>query len=504
MDFSINISASPHQTKTPALAIGVFSDGVLSAAADAIDRASNGAVRAVIKAEFTARAGSTLVLRHLEGVAAPRIVLVGLGKQAEYTPRMHARAEQAFAAYCVQARLTEATSTLAAIDCPSAPVRDRSRSAAAACGEASYHYDASFGKPDLNARPKLKKLTLQFANAADRVAATLGLTEGGALANGMSLARTLGNLPGNICTPTYLGEEAKALGKQFKSISVKVLDRKQIEALKMGSFLSVARGSAEEPRFIVLHYKGRAVAAKRGAKAAAGPIVLVGKGITFDSGGISLKPAATMDEMKYDMCGAASVLGTLRAVAEIGLPGEIIGLIPTCENMPSGTANKPGDVVTSMSGQTIEILNTDAEGRLILCDALTYAERYKPSAVIDIATLTGACVVALGKVNTGLFASDDALAEALLAAGKQSMDTAWRLPLDDAYQEQLKSNFADMANIGGQPGGAVTAACFLSRFAKAYHWAHLDIAGTAWRGGGDKGSTGRPVPMLLQYLINQA
>ena len=504
MDFSISISASPHQTKTPAIAIGVFADGVLSAAADAIDRASNGAVRAVIKAEFTARAGSTLVLRNLEGVAAPRIVLVGLGKQAEYTPRTHARAEQAFAAYCVQARLTEATSTLAAIDCPAAPVRDRARSAAAACGEATYHYDASFGKPDLNARPKLKKLTLQFANTADRVAATQGLAEGGALAHGMSLARTLGNLPGNICTPTYLGEEAKALGKQFKSLSVKVLDRKQIEALKMGSFLSVARGSEEQPRFIVLHYKGKPVAAKRGAKAAAGPIVLVGKGITFDSGGISIKPAATMDEMKFDMCGAASVLGTLRAVAEIGLPGEIIGLIPTCENMPSSTANKPGDVVTSMSGQTIEILNTDAEGRLILCDALTYAERFKPSAVVDIATLTGACVVALGKVNTGLFASNDALAEALLAAGKQSMDTAWRLPLDDAYQEQLKSNFADMANIGGQPGGAVTAACFLARFAKAYHWAHLDIAGTAWRGGGEKGSTGRPVPMLLQYLINQA
>jgi leucyl aminopeptidase len=504
MDFSISISASPHQTKTPAIAVGVFTDGVLSVAADAIDRASSGAIRAVIKAEFTGRAGSTLVLRNLNGVAAPRIVLVGLGKQAEYTPRVHARAEQAFAAFCVQARLTEATSTLAAIDCPTAPLRDRARSAAAACGEATYHYDASFGKPDLNARPKLKKLTLQFANAADRVAATLGLTEGGALAHGMSLARTLGNLPGNICTPTYLGEQAKALGKEFKSLSVKVLDRKQIEALKMGSFLSVARGSVEQPRFIVLHYKGKPVAAKRGAKAPAGPIVLVGKGITFDSGGISLKPAATMDEMKFDMCGAASVLGTLRAVAEIGLPGEIIGLIPTCENMPSGSANKPGDVVTSMSGQTIEILNTDAEGRLILCDALTYAERFKPSAVIDIATLTGACVVALGKVNTGLFASDDALAEALLAAGKQSMDTAWRLPLDDAYQEQLKSNFADMANIGGQPGGAVTAACFLARFAKAYHWAHLDIAGTAWRGGGEKGSTGRPVPMLLQYLINQA
>ena len=504
MDFSVSISASPHQTKTPALAVGVFADGVLSTAADALDRACAGTLRAVVKAEFSARAGATLVLRNLAGVASPRVVLVGLGKQADYNPRAHARAEQAFASFCVQARLADATSALAAIECGTTSVRERARAAAAACGEATYHYDASFGKPDLNARPKLKKVTLQFANAADRASATLGMTEGSALANGMSLARTLGNLPGNICTPTYLGEAAKKLGKEFKSISVKVLDRKQIEALKMGSFLSVARGSIEQPRFIVLHYKGKAAVAKRGAKVAAGPIVLVGKGITFDSGGISLKPAATMDEMKFDMCGAASVLGTFRALAEIGLPGEIIGLIPTCENMPSGTANKPGDVVTSMSGQTIEILNTDAEGRLILCDALTYAERFKPSAVIDIATLTGACVVALGKVNTGLFSTDDALAEALLAAGRQSMDTAWRLPLDDAYQAQLKSNFADMANIGGQPGGAVTAACFLSRFAKAYPWAHLDIAGTAWRGGGEKGSTARPVPMLLQYLINQA
>ena len=231
---------------------------------------------------------------------------------------------------------------------------------------------------------------------------------------------------------------------------------------------------------------------------------MVGKGITFDSGGISIKPAAGMDEMKYDMCGAASVLGTLRAVAELGLDREIIGLIPSCENLPGGRANKPGDVVTSMSGQTIEILNTDAEGRLVLCDALTYAERFKPAAVIDIATLTGACVVALGHVNTGLFSQDDALAEALLQAGRDANDTAWRMPLDDAYQEQLRSNFADIANIGGRDAGAVTAACFLSRFTKEYPWAHLDIAGTAWRNGKDKGASGRPVPLLMQYLLGQA
>lgn len=501
MDFSTHVTVSPHQIKTAALAIGVFADGVLSTTADIIDRASQGAVRAVVKSEFQGRTGSTLILRDLTGVTATRIVLVGLGKQADYNARAQAAGERAFAQVCVQARLTEGTSCLAGIAYGTSTARDRARIAASSVGEASYHYDASFGKPDPDARPKLKKVSLLVAKA-DQHAANEGLKEGRALAQGMSLARTLGNMPGNLCTPTYLGDTAKKLGREFKSIKVNVLDRKQIEALGMGSFLSVAKGSAEPPRFIVMHYKGKD-AIKKTAKSK-GPIVLVGKGITFDSGGISIKPAGTMDEMKFDMCGAASVLGTMRAIAEIELAGEVIGLIPACENLPSGTANKPGDVVTSMSGQTIEILNTDAEGRLVLCDALTYAERFKPSAVIDIATLTGACVTALGSVNSGLFSTDDALADALLAAGKQALDPAWRMPLDDAYQEQLKSNFADMANIGGPPAGAVTAACFLSRFTKSYSWAHLDIAGTAWRGGKDKGSTARPVPLLLQFLLNQA
>ncbi len=501
MDFSTHVTVSPHQIKTAALAIGVFADGVLSTTADIIDRASQGAVRAVVKSEFQGRIGSTLILRDLTGVTATRIVLVGLGKQADYNARAQAAGERAFAQVCVQARLTEGTSCLAGIAYGTSTARDRARIAASSVGEATYHYDASFGKPDPDARPKLKKVSLLVAKA-DQHAANEGLKEGRALAQGLSLARTLGNMPGNLCTPTYLGDTAKKLGREFKSIKVNVLDRKQIEALGMGSFLSVAKGSAEPPRFIVMHYKGKD-AIKKTAKSK-GPIVLVGKGITFDSGGISIKPAGTMDEMKFDMCGAASVLGTMRAIAEIELAGEVIGLIPACENLPSGTANKPGDVVTSMSGQTIEILNTDAEGRLVLCDALTYAERFKPSAVIDIATLTGACVTALGSVNSGLFSTDDALADALLAAGKQALDPAWRMPLDDAYQEQLKSNFADMANIGGPPAGAVTAACFLSRFTKSYSWAHLDIAGTAWRGGKDKGSTARPVPLLVQYLLNQA
>ena len=389
MEFSTQTTASLHQIKTAALAVGVFADGVLSPAADLIDRAANGAVRAVTKTEFRGRAGSTLVLRALPGVAAQRVVLVGLGKQDEYSARAHASAEQAFAAACVSAQLTEGVSTLAANPIADVAIIARARSAAIAAGSATYHYDASFGKPDRDARPKLKKI-VQIVERADAAQAQKGLREGAAIANGMELTRTLGNLPGNLCTPTYLGETAKRLAREYKSLKVEVMDRKQVEALGMGSFLSVARGSEEALRFIVLRHAGKP--AKKGAKASDGPIVLVGKGITFDAGGISLKPAATMDEMKYDMCGAASVLGSFRALAELELPLDVIGLIPACENLPSGKANKPGDVVTSMAGLTIEILNTDAEGRLVLCDALTYAERFKPSAVIDIATLTGACV----------------------------------------------------------------------------------------------------------------
>jgi leucyl aminopeptidase len=493
MEFSTQTTASLHQIKTAALAVGVFADGQLSPAAEVIDRASNLAVRNVVKSEFRGRPGTTLVLRGLAGVTAQRVVLVGLGKQSEYNARVLAKAEQAFASVCVGTRITEGVSTLASNPIEGVDLRARIRAAAIAAGAAAYHYDATFGSADREDRPKLKKI-VQVVDRADAAAAQQGLREGAAIAHGMDLTRTLGNLPGNICTPTYLGDTAKKLAREFASLKAEVLDRKQVEALGMGSFLSVARGSEEPLRFIVLRHQIKAT-----KKAKTGPVVLVGKGITFDAGGISLKPAATMDEMKYDMCG-----GTFRALAELELPVDVVGLIPACENLPSGKANKPGDVVTSMSGQTIEILNTDAEGRLVLCDALTYAERFKPSAVIDIATLTGACVVALGHVNTGLFSTDDTLAGALLAAGKQSLDPAWRMPMDDAYQEQLKSNFADIANIGGPPAGSVTAACFLSRFTKAYRWAHLDIAGTAWRGGKDKGATGRPVPLLMQYLLDQA
>ena len=320
------------------------------------------------------------------------------------------------------------------------------------------------------------------------------VTQGIAMVEGMNLAKDLGNLPPNICTPSYLGKAAQSLSKKT-SLKVEVLGRKQIEALGMGSFLSVTQGSDTPPQFIVMRHQG--------GKTGDAPIVLVGKGITFDTGGISLKPGEAMDEMKYDMCGAASVIGTMYAAALMKLKKNVIGVVPSCENMPSGSATRPGDIVKSMSGQTIEILNTDAEGRLILCDALTYVERFKPKAVIDVATLTGACIIALGHVHSGLFSDDEGLVSALTKAGQVSLDTVWRLPLDAAYHEQLKSNFADVANIGGRPAGSVTAACFLARFTEKYSWAHLDIAGTAWKSGAAKGSTGRPVPLLLNYLLEQ-
>lgn len=494
MEFSTQTTAGLQQVRSAALGVGVFADGVLTPAAEVIDRASEGAISAVLKTEFKGKANSHLVLRNLPGIKAERVIVIGLGKQETYRAAGHAAAEQTFASVCAGLNVTEGVSTLASVECEQTTLRSRARAMALAGRRSTYRYDLTRTK-DLEPAPRLKKLSL-WVSRSNAAEAQVGLTEGSAIGNGVNLARLLGDMPPNHCTPTYLGETAKKLGKEFKSLKVEVLDRKKIEAEKMGSFLSVARGSDEPPVFIVLRHTPKSGKAKGKA-----PLVLVGKGLTFDSGGISIKPSANMDEMKYDMGGAASVLGTMRAVAELELDREVIGLIAACENLPSGRANKPGDVVTSMSGQTIEILNTDAEGRLVLCDALTYAERFNPEAVIDIATLTGACVVALGHINSGLFSKDDELANELLAAGQETGDTAWRMPLDDAYQEQLRSNFADMANIGGMPAGSVTAACFLSRFTTAYPWAHLDIAGTAWKSGKDKGATGRPVPLLTQFLI---
>jgi leucyl aminopeptidase len=354
--------------------------------------------------------------------------------------------------------------------------------------------------PDLKTAPKPKARPLATVNVATAdaraaKAAAEGLRIGTAVAGGLALTRDLANLPPNICTPTYLGNRALQLGKEFSSIKTKVLDENGIKALKMGAFLAVTQGSDQPPRLIVCEYRG-------GRKNMA-PVCLVGKGITFDSGGISLKDPPAMDEMKFDMSGGAAVLGTLRAIAELKLPINVVSIVAAAENMPSGGAVKPADIVTTMSGQTVEILNTDAEGRLVLCDAITYSRRYKPAVVIDVATLTGACIIALGNHVSGLMSNTPALAAELESAGLRADDRAWRLPIGEEYVDQLKSNFADIANVGGREGGACTAASFLSKFAKDLQWAHLDVAGTAWVSGAQKGSTGRPVPLLVDFLIHR-
>ncbi|MEX3931108.1 leucyl aminopeptidase [Paraburkholderia phymatum] len=480
--------------KSDCVVIGVFESQTLSGAALEIDAATKGLLTRIVKAgDMDGKIGSTVFLHEVQGIGASRVLLVGLGKQDAFTQKAYGDAVRAAWRAILGTKVAQVTFTLA-----QAPVKERSsdwavRAAIVALRELTYKFTQMKSKPDNGARA-LKRIVFSV-DGADEKLAKVAAKQGVALANGMDLTKDLGNLPGNVCTPTYLANAAKKLAKDWK-LKVEVLAQKQLEALKMGSFLSVTKGSIEPAQFIVLQYQG--------GSAKAAPVVLVGKGITFDTGGISLKPGDSMDEMKYDMCGAGSVLGTLRAVAEMGLKLNVVGIIPTCENMPAGNATKPGDIVTSMKGLTIEVLNTDAEGRLILCDALTYAERFKPAAVIDIATLTGACIIALGHHNSGLFSKDDVLAGELLDASKEAGDPAWRLPLDDEYQEQLKSNFADIANIGGRPAGSVTAACFLSRFTDAYPWAHLDIAGTAWKSGAAKGATGRPVPLLSQFLIDRA
>ncbi len=436
--------------------------------------------------DFELKAGKTLVLQRPAGVKAPRLLIAAAGK----TNLKSARTALLAGLGLLKGRgAAHAAVALLGFDAATDALAEQF---VLAGGEAAYVYRHT--KPSAPAPAKLSKLTLLVAKS-DLAAAKAGLVRGEAIGAGIELARECANRPGNHATPTYLGEQAKQLGKEH-GLKVEVLDRKACEKLGMGSFLSVAQGSDEPLRFIVARYDG--------APKAVAPIVLVGKGITFDSGGISLKPGAGMDEMKFDMGGAASVLGALRAVAILKPKLNLVMLIAACENMPSGHAVKPGDVVTSMSGQTIENLNTDAEGRLVLCDALTYAERFKPAVVVDVATLTGACVIALGGVRSGMYASDDELAASLSAAGEAALDLCWRMPLDDEYEEGLKSNFADVANVGGREGGSITAAKFLQRFASKYRWGHLDIAGTAWKSGTAKGSTGRPVGLLTHFVLSFA
>lgn len=494
MEFSIK-SGTPEKQRKDCIVVGVFEARKLSTAAEALDRVSDGYLTNILRAgDIDGKPGSTVLLHSIPGVAASRVLLVGLGKERELNERNYRQAVRASIKALGNLEDADVATFLAELSVKKRDVTWCVSQVVEVAEDSTYRFDR-FKSKATNGKKGIAKLQVHVAQRGDVAAGNEGIKQGKALASGISFAKDLGNLAPNYCTPTYLAEQAKALVKSH-GLQVEVLEQADIEKLGMGSFLGVTKGSVQPPKLIVLQHK-------KGKKAQK-PVVLVGKGITFDTGGISLKPGADMDEMKYDMCGAASVLGTFKAIAELGLPLNVVGIIPTCENMPDGNATRPGDVLTSMSGQTIEVLNTDAEGRLILCDALTYAERFEPQAVVDVATLTGACVIALGHHASGLFSNKDDLADELLQAGNEAQDRAWRLPLWDDYQPQLDSNFADMANIGGRAGGSITAACFLSRFAKKYDWAHLDIAGTAWKSGKDKGATGRPVPLLTEFLKQRA
>jgi len=495
MQFSVKKSdAKSVREETATLVLPVSEDGKLSPPLELIDQDSGGAISAWLEqGDMSGKLGQTLLLRGLPGIKAKRVLLVGTGKEAPSAAGYRKIVQVAFnalkdlggqdATFALGDPLPKDFNHYQAI-----------RLLIETLISADYRFDQF--KSQKNPERVLQSIRLLVKEAA-LADAKRALEQAKAIGQGMKLARDVANLPPNICTPQYLAEQAQQLASEHPSLKVDILDEKQLAAEGAGAFLAVSQGSEQPPRLIVLNYQG--------ADKDSAPFVLVGKGITFDTGGISIKPAANMDEMKYDMCGAASVLGTVQAIAQMGLKINLVGLLACAENMPSGRATRPGDIVKSLSGQTVEILNTDAEGRLVLCDAITYARRFKPQAVIDIATLTGACIVALGSHAAGLMGNNEALVKQLLTASERAADRAWQLPLLDEYQEQLDSPFADIANIGGPKAGTITAGCFLSRFAKDLSWAHLDIAGVAWVSGGkEKGASGRPVPLLTQYLLERA
>ncbi len=487
------VQASLQSDATDCLVLFAFEDAKLTKSAESINKASKKALANQLRtAGFHGKSGENCMLLHLPGVKAERVLVVGLGARDECRIAQLQQAAQASVNRMTSAQVKDALFALPAEVLH--PVGNSVRELVQAACNATYSFSSCKSKADKAS--SLRKMRFAVSENLQLGAARTAARQGQAIAEAMHLAKDLANLPGNICTPSYLAKQASSLGRKFKTVSTSILSEADMAKLKMGALLSVSRGSRQPAKLIVMEYKG-APKSKR-------PIALVGKGLTFDAGGISIKPAANMDEMKYDMCGGASVIGAIQAIADMHLPINVVGIVPASENLPDGDANKPGDIVTSMSGQTIEILNTDAEGRLILCDALTYAKKFNPEYVIDIATLTGACIVALGHHASALMANDERIAADLLKASENCNDRVWRLPLWDDYQSQLDSNFADMANIGGPPAGSITAACFLSRYTKDMQWAHLDIAGTAWKSGKDKGATGRPVPLLVNYLIKQA
>jgi leucyl aminopeptidase len=477
--------------------VGVYESRRLSPCAEAVNDASGGALAKLVRRfEMQASVGDTLLLNNVPDITAERVLLVGCGKKASMPTRQYARLVKAGMERLCSAGVKDAAVCLAELEVEDRDIYWKIRHIVETARDCVYRFNQLKSDTPPAGQPKLHRVVCAIRAQKEKRRADEGVRHGVAISDGVELARDLGNLPANICTPTYLADRARQLARKEKSVKVRVMGEAEMKRLGMGTLLSVSRGSQEPAKLITLEY--------RGSRAKKRPAVLIGKGVTFDSGGISIKPAAQMDEMKFDMCGAASVMGAVKTVASLALPVNLVGIVAATENLPSSTASKPGDIYTSMSGQSVEVLNTDAEGRLVLCDALTYASRFEPDVVVDVATLTGACVVALGAQAAGLFSNNDRLAESLLDAGEFSHDRAWRMPLWDEYAESLKSNFADVANVGGREAGAITAACFLSRFAREYRWAHLDIAGVAWRGGKAKGATGRPVRLLSQFLLDRA
>jgi len=491
MEFKATVSDICKQ-KTDCAVIAIFENKKMSPDAASLDKQCKGLIQSVIKSgDISGKVGESLLIHNPSNGTASRILLLGFGSSKGCSSKGFTKSIAAAAA-----ALKKTKGKVCHVYCGDVVVKDRdqswkARQLAQEFVTATYQFQVLKSKK----KPLYSLTSATFCVSTQKQLSPIkkALSHASAIAEGCSFAKDLGNLPGNVCTPVYLSEQAKKLAKNSANFTTKILGEKQMEQLGMGSLLSVSAGSKEPAQLIIMEYKGAAKTAK--------PIVLVGKGVTFDTGGISLKSGGGMDEMKFDMCGAASVFGTMKALQAIKPKMNVVGIVAAAENMPSGNATKPGDIVTSMSGKTIEVLNTDAEGRLVLCDALTYAERFNPKAVVDIATLTGACVVALGRHASGLYSNRQELAEELLAAGEYCGDRAWQMPLWDDYNSQLDSNFADLANIGGPQAGSVTAACFLSHFTESYPWAHLDIAGTAWNSNANKGATGRPVPLLVNYLL---
>jgi leucyl aminopeptidase len=497
MEFSVK-SGNPEKQRTACIVVGVFEPRRLSPVAEQLDKISDGYISNLLRrGDLEGKAGQMLLLHHIPNVLSERVLLVGCGKERELDEKQYQKIIAKTIGTLNETGSMEAVCFLTELHVKARDTYWKVRQAVETTLCNLYNFDLLKSKKDETRRP-LRKLTFNVPTRRELSISEQAIHHGQAVSAGAETCKNVANLPPNICNPSYLAEQGQLLAESSNKVKVEVIDEVQMKELGMNSYLAVSRGSRNEARMTVIHYSSTDAVNPQ-------PIVLVGKGLTFDSGGISLKPGEGMDEMKYDMGGAAGVLGALKALVELDLPLNVIGVLAGCENMPGGDAYRPGDILTTMSGQTVEVLNTDAEGRLVLCDVLTYVERFNPESVVDIATLTGACVIALGKHAAGLMSTHNPLAHELLNASEQSGDRCWRLPLWEDYQEQLDSPFADMANIGGRPAGAITAGCFLSRFTKKYHWAHLDIAGTAWRSGGkNKGSTGRPVPLLTQFLMNRA